>query len=99
MFNSNPGENDTNSVVRGEEAFSKSCVSCHGKNADGRGEEAGYLTTSPTNFRNPDYSKKPARIAAHIAYGKGSDMPAFDGKLPYETIWDMANYLHSLQKN
>lgn len=98
MFNSNPSENDPASIARGREAFEKNCASCHGIDADGKGTEAAYLGTPPTNFRAPDYSKAAIRLAAHISYGKGSDMPGFSEKLPYQTVWDIANYLHSLQR-
>lgn len=98
MLNDNPGENDPNSIVRGEEAYRKNCTRCHGENGDGRGVDASLLTVPPTNFRSPEYTKAPIRIAAHISYGKGAEMPQFVEKLPYETIWDIANYLHSLPK-
>lgn len=98
MFHENLGENDPASIVRGKEAFVANCVACHGSNADGRGPDVESLRTVPTNFLNPEYTKSPARIAAHIAYGKGADMPPFSEKLSEATIWDIANYLHSLQK-
>ncbi len=97
MFNSNPYEHDAHSVVRGQAAFQNNCTQCHGSNADGQGELATGLSTPPTNFRAADYSKPAIRLAAHISYGKGSDMPAFIETLSYGTIWDIANYLQSLQ--
>ena len=97
MFNSNPAVDDSASVVRGKAAFLTNCARCHGENADGVGSEMARLSRPPTNFRSPDFNKSAVLIAAHTSYGKGSDMPAFEGQIPYATIWDIANYLHSLQ--
>lgn len=88
---------DPETTARGKVAFIANCASCHGELADGSGVDAEALTTPPTNFRNRAYTKGPSRIAAHIMYGKGDSMPAFADTLPERTIWDLANYLHSLQ--
>ena len=97
LLNSNPGEHDESSLIRGRQAFLAHCARCHGEDADGRGAESATLGVAPTNFHDSRYSKGAGRIAAHISYGKGDAMPAFAEQLPYETIWDVANYLRSLQ--
>ncbi len=97
LLKDNPTANDPNSVTRGKVAFAAHCAQCHGTRADGAGTEAKALTPPPTNFLSPAYTKSAARIAAHVAYGKGDAMPAFDGMLSDEEIWDTANYLRSLQ--
>ena len=98
LLKDNPTEGDPNSVPRGKVAFAEDCAQCHGTRADGAGTEANALTAIPTNILSPDYTKSAARIAAHIAYGKGAAMPAFVGTLSDEAIWDTANYLRSLRK-
>ena len=99
VLKSNPRMNVHDSIALGRSAFASHCSGCHGSKADGMGELAGTLSTPPTNFRALAYSKSATRIAGHIAYGKGRDMPAFVDELPEERIWDIANFLHSLQKN
>lgn len=94
----NPTEKDPGSVERGARVFAENCAVCHGANADGAGPRAATLKARPTSFIAPDYTKSAPRIAARIAYGKGSEMPAFEGKLAEASIWDVANYLRSLQK-
>jgi mono/diheme cytochrome c family protein len=98
LLEDNPSANDPDSVSRGKQAFGANCASCHGMNADGAGTDAKALKSSPTDFRSPTYTKSAALIAAHITYGKGDVMPAFDGTLSEVEIWDTANYLRSLQK-
>ena len=98
MRKDNPTAGDPESIVRGQQVFAAQCASCHGERADGAGPRAGELAAVPTNFLAPDYDKSAPRIAARIAYGRGRVMPAFVDQLPEDQIWDLANYLHSLQK-
>lgn len=98
LLKDNPRESDPMSIADGKVAYEANCAQCHGVNADGHGELASTLPVPPTNFTAAEYTKSATRISAHIAYGKGSSMPAFVDKLPENTIWDIGNYLHSLQK-
>lgn len=98
VLKDNPRESDPLSILAGKLAFERNCAQCHGENADGHGPAASSMAVPPTNFRAKDYMKSATRIGAHIAYGKGDAMPAFVDKLPEDTIWDIANYLRSLQK-
>ena len=72
LLEDNPSESDPDSVARGRVAFAANCASCHGTNADGAVPEAKALTSIPTNFLAPAYTKSAARIAARITYGKGA---------------------------
>jgi len=98
LLKDNQTEADPEALARGKAAYEANCSQCHGVNADGAGPDAHLLSAPPTNFASLDYKKSPSGIAAHIAHGKRDAMPAFDGALPEKTIWDMANYLHSLQQ-
>ncbi len=98
VLEDNPRENDPASIPQGEIAFEKHCATCHGEKADGHGPLASTLPVPPTDFTALGYDKSATRISAHIAYGKGTGMPAFVDTLPETTIWDIGNYLHSLQK-
>jgi len=97
LLEDNPSQSDPDSGARGQVVFAAHCASCHGANADGAGTDAKALKSVPTHFLSPSYTKSAELIAARITYGKGSDMPAFDGTLSEAEIWDTANYLRSLQ--
>jgi mono/diheme cytochrome c family protein len=97
VVKSNPRRHDPTSIAQGKVAFDAHCVSCHGEKADGHGPLAATLPVPPTDFTAPGYMKSANRIGGHIAYGKGKAMPAFVRTLPEPTIWDIANYLRSLQ--
>lgn len=97
LLRDNPSAGDPVAVERGKISYQKNCATCHGERADGRGADRFRLGTPPTDFTQSGYEKAPGRIAARIAYGKGADMPAFGSTLPDDVIWDIANYLHSLQ--
>jgi mono/diheme cytochrome c family protein len=97
MMRSNEVPGDKASIALGRDAFLHNCSGCHGENADGKGADAANFAVPPTNFRSEDYKKTAKRLAARIAYGKGDDMPAFSSRLSEESIWHIANYLHSLQ--
>lgn len=97
MQKDDPTEKDPGSVARGARVFAESCAVCHGPSADGAGPRAATLKAKPTNFLAPDYTKSAPRIAARVAYGKGSEMPAFAGTLAENSIWDVAHFLRSLQ--
>jgi mono/diheme cytochrome c family protein len=98
VLKDNPRQNDPASIPEGKIAFETHCVQCHGEKADGHGPLASTSSVPPTDFTAPAYTKSATRICAHIAYGKGNAMPAFVDRLPERTIWDIGNYLHSLQK-
>lgn len=98
VMKSNPRENDPTSIAQGKLAFDAHCVACHGERADGHGPLAATLAVPPTDFTAAGYTKSANRIGGHIAFGKGDAMPPFVDRLPETTIWDIANYLHSLQR-
>jgi len=98
VLKDNPREDDPASISQGRAAFEANCAQCHGERADGHGPLAATLPVLPTDFTAPGYHKSTNRISGHIAYGKGDAMPAFINALPENTIWDIGNYLHSLQK-
>ena len=97
LLKDNPSANDPAAVTRGQAAYAANCASCHGDDGDGRGSQAATLSTPPTNFRDSS-SEGASRIAARIAYGKGSAMPAFRETLSENEIWDIANYVYSIQR-
>jgi mono/diheme cytochrome c family protein len=81
-----------------EDLSNPSCVACHGKKGDGRGQLAGQFDPSPRNFACaatidgvPD-----GQLHWIIKNGsRGSAMPPFD-YLTDEEIWQLVIYLRSL---
>ena len=98
LLKDDPTMNDPSAAVLGKSSYQASCAGCHGDAADGTGPDGKGLIARPTNFLAPEYTKSTPRIAARIVYGKGEEMPAFGGQLPEKTIWQIARYLHSLQR-
>ncbi len=85
------------SIARGQQVYSQSCAMCHG--LSGRGDGPAGVTLRP----------RPADLRAHMAEGHtdeqlhewvlegvtGTAMPAFEGKLSREDIWNVVNYIRT----
>jgi len=96
----NPYKKDKLSPDRGRKVYQKNCLSCHGENADGKGDVAKTLKVHPAHLVNDAKEHSDSVFAAHVAYGKsGSDeMPSFAEILSEKEIWDVTNYIYSLVK-
>jgi mono/diheme cytochrome c family protein len=75
--------------------FQRFCVSCHG--ADGRGDTMRAQIPGLPNFTSPDWHarRSDAQLATSILEGKGTAMPAFDGKLGEAQVRDVITYIRS----
>lgn len=85
------------SVARGQQIYSQNCAMCHG--LGGRGDGPAGVTLRP----------RPADLRVHMAQGHtdeqlhewvlhgvtGTAMPAFEGKLSREDIWNVINYIRT----
>jgi mono/diheme cytochrome c family protein len=83
----------------GEDAgatFKAKCAMCHG--ADASGNTAMGKKFNIPDLRAPEIQKKPkAELAAAIAKGKNK-MPAFEGKLTFDEVSELAAYVRQLKK-
>jgi mono/diheme cytochrome c family protein len=65
--------------IEGKSLYVQKCLICHGKNGDGKGSAASFLSAKPANFTGPtfwkDYDNK--MISDAIENGRG-EMPAFN---------------------
>lgn len=98
MMQANPIASSADSIAKGSTIFQNNCVSCHGKNADGNGPSAAYLTPKPTNLQAMSGMHPDGDFAWKIANGRGP-MPAWKGLLSQNDIWHTVNYIQSLKAN
>ena len=78
------------SPSHGAEIFQRHCVSCHGESGEG-------VMPGVPNFKRGEGLMQPDRVLAeHVRMGK-MVMPAFQGLLREEEIYDVIAYLRTLQ--
>jgi mono/diheme cytochrome c family protein len=94
-------------VQRGKQLFAKAgCADCHGAKGYGDGyaskgmEDSFGVPIRPRNFHIPSEFKR-GRTLRDVAWtvqtgNDGSPMPSFHGTLTNSQIWDLANYVISL---
>lgn len=82
----------TGGTAEGAALFQKNCASCHGE--DGRGKrEFGAPNLADALWL---YGGTKADIAAQVASPRHGVMPAWEARLPDETLKALAMYVHSL---
>ena len=84
------------SAIRGRALFQENCTPCHGKAANGRGEDSAGLNPPPANFTDPQFMREetPYDFFQMITVGKvGSAMPAWGEVLSSQDRWDLVSYL------
>jgi mono/diheme cytochrome c family protein len=94
----NPQPATPDSLADGMSIYSTHCLSCHGPNADGKGERAKSLSIVPADLT-------PAAAIVHetdgMVFWKISEghrpMPAYKTRLTDQQRWDLVNYLRSLK--
>ena len=93
VMSTNLTKDDPQTLMRGATLYAQNCATCHGATGLGDGPLSGTLASPPRNLR--DYAARhiASSIAANTRYGEGSSMPAFEGTLSPEAIWDVANYV------
>lgn len=90
------------SIIRGETAFTRYCILCHGVNADGKGRAAKLFDPKPSNLRRSDKNtlyKVMIVSRGGKAMGRSSFMPQWDQELTTEQITDVVTYLNSIADN
>lgn len=93
----NPVPRDAASIARGNELFQANCASCHGKDGRGDGPAAGALDPRPANLNTMARHHPDGDFAWKIANGRGA-MPAWKGVLNDKQIWDLVNFVKSLDQ-
>lgn len=89
-------------VIRGETAFKRYCVLCHGVNADGKGRAAKNYDPKPANLRTSDKNslyKVMIVTKGGAAMGRSPFMPPWGEELTNEQITDVVAYLNSVAEH
>ena len=92
----NPVKSDDASITRGKETYANYCSSCHGAKAMGDGPAAAALNPKPTNLKAMSGGHPDGDFAWKIANGRGG-MPAWQGVLNENQIWDLVNFIQNLK--
>lgn len=91
----NPRYPDEESLDRGKLLFRKYCVFCHGRDGEGDGPYRERLEAIPADLTNLPAQLSDGDIAWKIAHGR-YPMPSWKGIIPEENIWDIVNFIRSL---
>jgi mono/diheme cytochrome c family protein len=96
----NPVASSPDSIKAGQAAFQKNCRFCHGADAKGNGPMAPE-GTHPSNLTDDtwDRGSTDGEIFLVISNGAGPkfDMKGYKSKMTEPEIWNIVNYLRSLQ--
>ena len=92
----NPLPNTPAVVMAGRALFEQRCVLCHGSQGKGDGPAAASLPHSPANLRLLD-NKLEGLVAMRIARG-GNGMPAWEGVLTEDEIWQLTRYIKAISR-
>lgn len=92
---------DTGAAAQGEDVFAANCASCHGENAQGEGPAAAALDPQPANLAENQAALSDGYLFWRIAEGGAmapftSQMPAWQGTLSEDQIWQVIAYLRTL---
>jgi mono/diheme cytochrome c family protein len=95
----NPKKVTPESIALGKKAYGTDCALCHGKGGAGDGDLATDMKLTLKDFRNPESLKgmTDGDIFTIIDKGKGQ-MSGEEGRMKPGQIWDVVNYVRSLEK-
>jgi mono/diheme cytochrome c family protein len=97
----NPVASSPASIEGGQKTFAKMCAFCHGKDAAGSGPMVPKGMTTPPSLIDEKWERgsTDGEIFLVIREGAGPkfEMKGLKGKLPDEALWNIVNYLRSLQ--
>ena len=96
----NPVASSPESIKAGQAAFQKNCRFCHGADAKGDGPMAPE-GTHPSNLTDAKWDRgdSDGEIFVIIRDGAGPkfDMKGFKSKMTEQEMWNVVNYIRSLQ--
>jgi mono/diheme cytochrome c family protein len=97
----NPTSATVDSIARGTRLYTNNCSACHGVNARGGGPMAGTTAVPPpalTGSTSHLGGRTDGELFRIIVNGQSGGMPAWGGKLSDNEIWDVVNFLRSLDR-
>ena len=95
----NPVAATPESIAAGQQLYQRNCASCHGRNGQG-GPGNDLIPAAPSLLGDAwNHGSTDGEIFTNIKEGIGPDMKmkAFKAKLSDQDIWNVVNYIHSLQ--
>ncbi len=95
----NPITPDEESIEEGTLVYRKHCRSCHGRIGDGKGVQAKELSTTASDFRNPEvFEQSDGSLFWKISAGR-NDMEAYKKKILEEDIWYVINFIKTFAQS
>jgi mono/diheme cytochrome c family protein len=96
----NPVKADNASISKGELLYTKHCSVCHGEKADGKGPSSDGFEEEPWSFVDGtiDYVSDGFLFQQIKNGGPWYEMPPFALGMKDEEIWNVINYMRSLNK-
>lgn len=93
----NPVPSDEASITEGRKLYLRHCASCHGQTGKGDGSMA-LAGGTPSNLVDEtwDHGSSDGEIFVVIRDGVSSDMEAYKDKLTEKQIWQVVNFIRSL---
>jgi mono/diheme cytochrome c family protein len=98
----NPLAGNADAVTAGKDLYAANCASCHGDTGLGDGVAGGSLDPKPANLVTAAKETTEGYLYYRITKGgmmdpMNSAMPAQEGLLTEEQIWQLVSYIKSLQ--
>ena len=96
----NPVASDESSIAEGRKLYLRHCASCHGQSGKGDGSMA-LAGGTPSNLVDEtwDHGSSDGEIFVVIRDGVGSDMEAYKDSLTEKQIWQLVNFIRSLNQS
>jgi mono/diheme cytochrome c family protein len=93
----NPLPGDETTVAEGRKIYLRHCASCHGPSGKGDGSMA-LAGGTPSNLADEtwDHGSSDGEIFVVIRDGVSSDMESYKDKLTEKQMWQLVNYIRSL---
>lgn len=95
-------------IRKGQQHFKIFCVNCHGVNADGKGPLTESMQIAPSDLTALNQTSGDICLAERVlkaiagvhevVSGQEQKMPTFSGSLEGITIYEITQYLKSIQK-
>lgn len=101
--------NEQDKVIKsGQSHFMFFCANCHGVNADGKGDMAELLKIAPVDLTTLKQTGGGVSVTERVLVavdgrhkvgaGQERKMPVFSENLTFKTVYEITEYLKSIQK-
>jgi mono/diheme cytochrome c family protein len=93
----NPEKSAPESIAKGKEIFTKTCVVCHGDKGDGKGPAGAALNPPPANFTDKKAmdTMTDGELFWKMSKGDGSAMASYEKQISETDRWNLVNYIRT----